>query len=278
MRLSSRVLAPVEFLCGSQPLPSPTVRSYRTGTVAYWPFENYDGEPETLDRTGAYAVSASTTYGVVSGITEGAVSKLWNPDVQTGGLRANVGAVALASGVLPASSLGLELEYDRAFTVEGWWRSPSGAALLPATLFGTYVPSVDAGWKVYMDSSSGRLQLKVLAKHLGNWSPVADGALIDNIEPQVGSWSHLAVVYNPSLGLCGRWTAYVDGKEKGAVDNVWRNCRWHCELQRFDFGASSTLHETGFAGDLDQWRVSGAALSPDAFLWRSPRGMILCFR
>ena len=278
VRLSNVVLDPSQFLCGTVPLSRETV-VFRTGTIAYWPFE-WDGTTRDLAgrTTPDFPPSGAESSDGITGTADQAIVRVPRADA-TLGIKANTGSITLARNTsLVFSNVGLQLEPSRAFTVEGWIKWNADAGGLPEMLFGTYRTTVDAGWRVATDTSGGTPKLRLLAKAPGNWTPVADGVLADDISDWNGQWVHVALVYDPNAGTCGRWSLYAFGELCGSVDNDWLNPRKLWKLQRFSFGAPATATQRGFTGGLDQWRISGGALGKNDFLWCPPRGTMVLFR
>ncbi len=282
MRLSNTVLAPSQFICGSQPVSCAT-NAFRKGTIAYWAFDNADGTADVADRAPFVSfVPDVADTALLTGIADAACRHVPNPDTNiVPRVATNVGAVAFPSGggVLRVASVGLELEPMRPFTIEGWLKWTRTDPGVPEVLFGTYHESIDAGWRLYIDSTGGTPVLKLLAKAPGSWTAVTAATLVADVSHWDRDWVHLALTYDPAEGTNGRWRVYEFGKEVGSADNRWLDRCTTWGIHEFMFGAvadSGTV--VGYTGLLDSWRISDGALRKDAFLWQPPHGLSIIIR
>ena len=282
MRLSNVVLKPSQFLCGTESLPTETP-TFKKRTIAYWPLENVGGALDATTRTADGFTAVAMDANAVTASDDVCRHVVPHPDTNVSvRVKANVGSADFAAGGgLFVDSLGRELDPERAFTVEGWFRWNGAVTGEEATLFGTYVVECDGGWRLTIDATGAKPALKILAKQPGNWTPIACGTLVDDISDWQSTWVHLALSYDPGAGACGRWRLYRDGQLLGAVDNVWRTRGKLWDLQRFAFGAlfaESDSTADGFVGGLDQCRVSDGALEPEAFLYGPRQGVVIIFK
>lgn len=281
LRLSRRALDPSEFLCAAG-----TSAPQTTGTVAYWPLD-FDGT--SVDFGSRVQTGAWITERVgVAGSAEMALPRVPNGDTSAdfvGDPRANNGSVVLsgASCRLVVPFLGLRADTAKAFTFEGWMKWTGAASASGHDIvMGTYRPSFEKGWKLYIDSTGGPPCLRLFAKVGYPYSPlVPDRVLVADVSDWRNAWKHLAFVYDPHAGAKGTWTLWVDGKVAGCVENLWspQGVVAGTDL----LGLGMIPHGLSYAydsatGGYDMWRLSEGALTKDDFLYRRPNSTLLIIR
>ncbi len=278
VRLSSRPLAPSEFLCA----PGPAPVAAEPVTLAMWPLDWTDG---ALDR-GSRVMSGAGFSSVedVTGSTETARARVPNADPSEdyeGDPKRNVGSVTFgATGCLSLNSLGTRTEVSTPFTVEGWvkWAhadAPHGHEVI----VGTYLTTRLAGWKLYVDTTGATPALRLFAQPVFPCSPlVGDATLVADISSWKDVWKHVALVYDPKAGR-GTWSCYVDGKLAGMAENIWAPQGATYGVHAFALGrfASNTAVDA-FAGEYDMWRLTQGVLTPEEFLYNRVLGTLLLLR
>ncbi len=279
VRLSSRPLAPSEFLCAPEPMPSDPPEAV---TSAMWPLDWTAGALDLESRVTAGARFRNVED--VAGSTETARGRVPNADPSEdyeGDSKRNVGSVTFGStGSLSLNSLGTRTETTVPFTVEGWvkWAhadAPHGHEVI----VGTYLASKLAGWKLYVDTTGATPALRLFAQPYFPCSPlVGDATLVADVSSWEDTWKHVALVYDPKVGR-GTWSCYVDGKLAGSAENIWAPQGATFGVHAFALGrfASDTTVDA-FAGGYDMWRLAQGALTPEEFLYRRASGTLLLLR
>ncbi len=270
--MSNCALDPSEFLCAT---PAPVAKP--EPTVAYWPIDSVQPGLANL-AAGEYPLEAD---GTAAGQAEPARLSIPNKNaltnVVTGAARQNHGSYALgAGGVLAAASIGFEMAGPKPFTVEGWlnWTPAEGTADEDLVSVGDTL-SANGGLRIYFDKTGVSPKLRVFARGAWPCTPYVDGTFDADLTPYLGTWVHMAIVYDIADGE-GSWTLYVEGKQVGGkVKNFYHPTP--IDYSRGgDFRIGSTTHPLSAA--VDMWRVSTIAYTPDDLLFAPLGGTIMIFR
>ena len=276
-RISDRVLAPEEFLCadGGEP-PVPAAKS---PTKFYWKLDRaadgtINGEPQVgravLD--GGFPVRSLDAVGRLVASTDMAFTG--NPPNTTVTLPGgNAGSFRGAEGgaCWRFDDLGRELEIDRSFTIEGWFkpeRNENCASETVQYMFNTRKSS--GGWalgfqRVGNDNDYWRLRLFV--QQTNGVTLVNNVNMSENLDDWT-DWRHVALVYDSAGGDGkGEWTCYIDGVCTGSRVNSAQPTAM-TGSQAFHIGGRIGTSTT-FRGRIDCVRVCRAALAPNQLLCAS---------
>ena len=82
-----------------------------------------------------------------------------------------------------------------------------------------------------------------------------------------GQWHHVAIVYDGALAGANRSTLYLDGNPQGAYA-AWTNDASTAFRSATLYIGSRNNSSLKYTGELDDIRITGAALAPSAFLKR----------
>ena len=276
VRISNAVLEPGQLLCDAGTLPVPTAPE----TLAYWPLDSADGT--------AFDLAAKTepvgysfyyyTAAAVGGLVERALGGL--PEgVEPTMPRTNTGSVTLTGGsadYMRTAYLGRRLALDRDFTVEGWFKWNAETRGRRNVLVGTYnVGNGKKGWRLEIDDTGDAPCFRIFARSGSLCSPLVD-AMFEKRTVAVGKWSHVAISYNPYVGR-GTWTLRVNGRDAGAVENLWRDDSLSGTSDTFVLGNYCDTLVGGFEGAYDLWRASKGFVATENLIWR-PHGMTIIVR
>jgi len=236
-------------------------------TVALWKLD-YDANGSALNTRcllePAHDLLPSGTF------AEGAAADGWttlppNPDTAGGYLAnpTNQSAVWFYSnnGALTNRAMSARVNITNSFTVEGWvFRAANPAG---------------TGWHYLVGNHMGGAGRWILSLRNGgtNWILYVDGQIgdkpfpVQNDPASTNVWLHIALAYDREAGTAqqGVWSLYVDGQSCGALTNSSRPNALATSDAIFSLGGRHTGSNTGLI-KLDYWRVSDAALSPEAFL------------
>ena len=249
-------------------------------TLAYWPL---DANGETVDVADRVEPSYQfqDIHSVVAQAADRARPRPSRPDASpsfVGDPRANNGSVDFSTDASHVSThnLGLRLDMDDAFTVEGWMKWKDAVETGVEYVAGTFRQSVSAGWRFGIDHRGAAPKFSVFAKGTRT-SVLIDKCFDYDISALKDVWTHVALTYRPRVGN-GTWTLFVDGREIGSVENDWGIGDNIYQTHIFRFGAYDETRNVSFVGSLDMWRVSQGVLKPEDFLFQPPRGSFFIFR
>ena len=204
--------------------------------VAYWPF----GTNGLTDASGNGRTLAKSAAGVI----------LTNGVVRLDGSLTQFSTVST-----------LNLSSYTALTVEFWMKTTNSANT------GILIEHSNTSGKftAYMDSgaNAGQVTAGFLATAGNNLDITAVGAAND------GQWHHCAIVYNKLQTGLNRSIFYFDGVYQPQFDNHISNGAASL-LNATLFIGSRNNSEYKFVGELDDIRISNAALAPSQFLQVSP--------
>ena len=268
IRLSRGALEPSEFLCARSATPE---------SRAYWPLEGASALDLTGRINGVDGMNDFTAWSAVTGLAAGAWPRVPRPDTSTnftGNASANAGAVQLeAGGYAQANETGTHVDLDDSFTAEGWIRWARSQGAVAEVVCGTYADG-KGGWKLVLDSTGATPTLRLRADGEFPVSALADGVLMADASSLEGTWHHLALRYDTTVGD-GVWSLLVDGEAAGSVTNAWRPSSF---LARAEFRLGAFGGDTSFVGGYDMWRISRGVRSVDDILWMPPKGTLMIFR
>ncbi len=265
-------------------------------TRAYW---KLDSDGTTVDASSQ--VDPRYTLGVATNTLSpaGSVNRVAGVMLKTDATPGFIGDPAVNSGSLlftngtglTTGNLGVKLELDTPFTVEGWMKWDGSAARDVQAVAGTYF-DIEAGILLPPVGTANRLLFGVpagwlltlekrgsdAAFHLACSTVVTNGytggtGVIDAdlavlpAEQLTGRWRHVALTYDPDVADRGQWSFYLDGEETCAVTNAAAPFLNH-ESHRFLLGGRAEGTES-FDGLIDAWRVSDGLVSPDDLLYFS---------
>ncbi|MEI8205668.1 MAG: LamG-like jellyroll fold domain-containing protein [Kiritimatiellales bacterium] len=249
-RFSTAVLNPTNFLYAAETAPK---------TLAYWQLDEATGATVLQD-----AVSSNNlTRSVIAENVLPYSAIIQNPDAGP----FSIGDPKTNSAALNCSRGGLTY-YDEKFdmravpwTLEGWFRNPTQtvAGVLAAT---RNASAAWKGWDLTM-LSNGTLRVLVSADITTNGSTITTAGRYDD-----GGWHHVALLWDPDTGTRGWVQLYIDGtlvKEGIGAGDLGNTNSMKC----FAIGAQITaggVASSPWLGDLDEFRLSNALLSPTNFL------------
>ena len=165
------------------------------------------------------------------------------------------------------------MDLDDSFTAEGWIRWARSQGAVAEVVCGTYADG-KGGWKLVLDSTGATPTLRLRADGEFPVSALADGVLMADASSLEGTWHHLALRYDTTVGD-GVWSLLVDGEAAGSVTNAWRPSSF---LARAEFRLGAFGGDTSFVGGYDMWRISRGVRSVDDILWMPPKGTLMIFR
>lgn len=292
VRVSQSVLATNQFLnAGGYAATTSAV-----ATLAYW---KLDSDGESADATSQveprYGLGVATNTAPPAGSVQRVAGTLLKVDTTPdfiGDPAANAGSLLFTNGTaLTSGNLGVRLELDTPFTVEGWMKwdgsAPRDIQALAGTRFDTesgwLLPpvgtanralfGVPSGWLLTLEKRGANV-----AFHLGcntavtnvftGSDVVIDADLAVLPAAQVADrWRHVALAYASDAADRGQWTLYLDGVETGSATHAEAPFFNH-ESHRFLLGGRAA-GETSFDGRLDCWRVSSGLVKPEELLYFS---------
>ena len=236
-------------------------------TVALWKLD-YDADGSALNTRcllePAHDLLPSGTFAA------GAAADGWttlppNPDTADGYLASPTNQNAVwfysSNGALTNRAMSARVNITNSFTVEGWvFRAANPAG---------------TGWHYLVGNHMGGAGRWILSLRNGgtNWILYVDGQIgdkpfpVQNDPASTNVWRHIALAYDREAGAAqqGVWSLYVDGQAFGALTNSSRPNALVTSDAIFSLGGRPTGSNTGMS-KLDYWRVSDAALGPEAFL------------
>lgn len=294
-RLSDEALEPTSFLnYGGTGTIVPEPTPVESKTLAYWKLgTRADGTVDANDYIGGAQLSQGfmVTPAAAGGPTateqlNSIVSLAGTADsafvgqppnttvVIPGG---NVGAVSartrqIASVRVP--DVGANLELDRSFTVEGYFRYRESEELKNSGsdfyLFGTTDADRNTCWclRSAISGETRRLEVSIhdfgATGTVGKWKIVSFG---DVSLPRESRWVHIALAFDRTGGSGnGLWTLYFDGKFVGSAESPALVGTTQSSYF-FLFGRGDG--QSAFFGDIDCVRVAKAVLAPQQLLCES---------
>jgi len=271
-------------------------------TLAYWKLDS-DGtaidpasqvDPRHTLGIGTNAAPAGSLQRVT-----GTLPKFDTTPAFIGDPAANAGSLRFTNAsALVTGNLGVRLELDTPFTVEGWMRWEGGAARAVQTLAGTHFDTVsgillppvgsfnrvlygiDAGWLLTLEARGADAAFR-LACTTPAPNPFTGSATVIDADLAVlpaadlaGRWIHVAINYDPTVNDGGQWTLLLNGVSAGTATHTQASFASH-ESPRFLLGGRADGTQS-FDGLLDSWRVSSGIVAPDDLLFFSVmRGTLL---
>ncbi|MBR4172640.1 MAG: hypothetical protein IKR48_13395 [Kiritimatiellae bacterium] len=273
-RLSDEVLTPDQFLFAP------------TQTQGHWKLDRIDNETvngapsvgESHITGGILTYPYGNTYSDSTIYPDSDCAFTGNPPNPTVTLpNGNVGSFFGRRPDTPTTmrinNIGYDLSLTNDFTCEGWVKIEQRDLLVRRTphILGTKLNENNSqeGWGFMLSGSAENLEAKLVvddsAGRIVNLQTVA------NLAGRMGEWFHLALVYNHTAGenSQGVWTGYVNGEFSGCVTNSVVPRSGGVEWGKFKFMSLLNTDVDTFAGKLDCWRISKAALRPTQFLCAS---------
>jgi hypothetical protein len=272
-------------------------------TAAYWKLDSDGASVDASSQVDPrYALGVATNTVSPAGSLRRVAGALSKHDATPGFIgdpAANAGSLLFTNGTaLTTGNLGVKLELDAGFTVEGWMNWDGGAdrgvQALAGTRFDTaagwVLPAVGTANRVLFDVPSGWLLTLEkrgtdAAFHIACNTAVTNAftgsdAVIDSdlavlpVAQLAGQWRHVALAYAPDVGDRGRWTFYLNGVETGFATNAVAPFFNH-ESHRFLLGGRAG-GTNSFDGLLDCWRASSGLRAPaDLLCFSIPRGTLI---
>lgn len=298
VRVSKGVLATNQFLNAGGYVATST----QAVTRAYWKLDSDGSAIDPASQVDPRHALVSGTNAAPAGSQQrvaGTLLKFDTTPTFIGDPAANAGSLRFTNAsALVTGNLGMRLELDTPFTVEGWMRWEGGAARAVQALAGTHFDTVsgillppvgtanrvlygiDAGWLLTLEARGADA-----AFHLACTTPApnpftgsatvidADLAVLPAAD-LAGRWVHVAVTYDPAVNDGGRWTLLLNGVSAGTATHAQASFASH-ESPRFLLGGRADGTQS-FDGLLDGWRVSSGIVDPDELLHFSVlRGTLL---
>jgi hypothetical protein len=290
VRVSQGVLATNQFLNAGGYVATTNA----VATLAYWKLESDGASADASSQVDTrYGLGVATNTAPPAGSGQRVAGTLLKVDTTPafiGDPAANTGSLLFTNGTaLTTGNLGVRLELDTAFTVEGWikWdgNAPRDIQALAGTRFDTesgwLLPpvgtanralfGVPAGWLLTLEKRGTDVAFHLacntaVTNVFTGSDTVIDADLTVLPAAQVaGRWRHVALVYEPDVADRGRWTFYLDGVEAGSATHSEAPFFNH-ESHRFLLGGRAA-GETSFDGRLDCWRVSSGLVKPEDLLY-----------
>ena len=267
-RVSDTVLSTNEFLNAGIVLPATEALPR---TLAYWRLDsNADGTMDTADYIGTARLSSNLDTTNYTSAIQASPLQAFDGQPPNSAITltdGNGGSVyAQASGAsLRTADLGAQLEVTNNFTVEGWIR-PHRQNYDADIQYIANTRISDKGWAFALKKQTDGTRKLVIYAEDNAGVLCGDDLLSGDLSDWADTWKHVALVYDATAGDSnqGTWTCYLDGVQQGCATN-----------SHVVSGDSNSLyfHLAGrvgngntFAGYLDCWRVSKAALTPNQFL------------
>lgn len=275
VRLTRGVLAPSQFLnaAGAPPVPP------APETVAYW---KLDADGGVLDASSQVEPRYSFALDAYAPLASEAQFKRFVPVPDTtpgfiGDPRTNAGSAAFDStNYLRVQSLGIRVEMDCAFTVEGWMFWSNRAARAVQTIAGTRFDAT-YGWRLSLEKNGDAAAFRLFCR-TPNQTPLIDATFAFDAAGLADAWHHLALTFTPRRNDTGTWELFVDGVSVGTLENIFYPAVPH-RSHWFALGGQADGTDSSFDGLLDCWRVSEGARTPDTFLYLGyDRGTLLKIR
>lgn len=263
VRLTRGVLAPSQFLnaAGAPPVPP------APETVAYW---KLDADGGVLDASSQVEPRYSFALDAYAPLASEAQFKRFVPVPDTtpgfiGDPRTNAGSAAFDStNYLRVQSLGIRVEMDCAFTVEGWMFWSNRAARAVQTIAGTRFDAT-YGWRLSLEKNGDAAAFRLFCR-TPNQTPLIDATFAFDAAGLADAWHHLALTFTPRRNDTGTWELFVDGVSVGTLENIFYPAVFH-QSHWFALGGQADGTDSSFDGLLDCWRVSEGARTPDTFLY-----------
>jgi hypothetical protein len=158
-----------------------------------------------------------------------------------------------ASYVMFENNAVFNLSENRSYTIELFVKSAGPNADGDSTnwiLSKDYSNSGSKGWGVYWNESTGKVSATFAGNTITSTTSIGDGA-----------WHHLAITHEADSGT---YTLYVDKSVEGTLENYFAGCVSAGNLY-LGAGFGWQTPRT-FAGWVDEFRISEAALSPSQFV------------
>ena len=276
VRLTRGVLAPSQFLnAAGAPPPAPPAPA----TVAYW---KLDDDGAALDAASQVEPRYGFALDAFAPAASAAQFKRFVPVPDTtpgfiGNPRANAGSAAFDSAnYLRVQSLGIRVEMNCAFTVEGWMFWSNRAARAVQTIAGTRFDAT-YGWRLSLEKNGSTAAFRLFCR-TPNQTPLIDATFAFDAAGLADAWHHLALTFTPRRNDTGTWELFVDGVSVGTLENIFYPAVPHWS-HWFALGGQADGTDSSFDGLLDCWRVSEGARTPDTFLYLGyDRGTLLKIR
>lgn len=299
VRVSEGVLPTNQFLNAGGTVATTNA----VATRAYW---KLDSDGESVDATSQveprYTLGVATNTASPVGSRQRVAATLLKTDATPGFVgdpAANTGALLFTNGTaLTVGNLGVKLEFDKPFTVEGWMKwdgsasrdvqalagtrfdTESGLLLPPVGTANRLLFGVTSGWLLSLEKRGTDAAFHIACSTAVTNAFTGSDVVIDAdlaVLPAAqlaGQWRHVALAYEPDVADCGRWTFYLDGVEKGGLTNAVAPFFNH-ESHRFLLGGRAGGAES-FDGLLDSWRASTGLVASENLLYFSiPRGTLI---
>lgn len=268
-----------------------------TGAVATRAYWKLDSDGQSVDTSSQveprYALGVATNTAAPAGSGRGVAGTLPTYDTTPGFIgdpSVNAGSLLFTNGTaLTTGNLGVRLELDTPFTVEGWMKWDGGAARDVQSLAGTRFDTesgwllppvgtanralfgIPSGWLLTLEKRGTDVAFRIACDTAATNVFTGSDAVIDAdlaVLPSAqlaGRWRHVALAYNPAVSDRGRWTLYLDGVEAGSATNATASFFNH-DSHRFLLGGRAGGADS-FDGQLDCWRVSSGVVDPEALLY-----------
>jgi hypothetical protein len=290
VRVSQGILATNQFLNAGGYAATTNV----VATLAYW---KLDSDGNTTDSSSQveprYALGLATNTAPPAGSTQRIAGTLFKHDTTPtfiGDPAANAGSLLFTNGTaLTTGNLGVRLELDTPFTVEGWMKWNGGATRSVQALAGTRFDTetglllppvgtanrvqfgIPAGWLLTLEKRGAdaafhlACDTAVTNVFTGSTRLIGADLAILPAAQLAGRWRHVALAYDPAVDDCGQWTLYLDGAAVGVASNPAAPFVHH-ESPRFLLGGRANGTDS-FDGLLDCWRVSSGLVALEDLLY-----------
>lgn len=262
----------------------PVVDPMATSTVAYWPLTVRNGQLDARDHVGIanlsdswqnsrsdYPVAASSDAAFGGTTPLNANTTLSTANSGSFFLQCQ-GAYLVATNLVDAQGNPC-LDYDHAFTVEGWIKPMKHVNDDNIHyVFGTRTSANQREWTLMFKHVSYYWNFYLIGEDGGTDKLIdGDSTLLssndDCLNEWGSTWKHIALTYSPNGGPNGRglWKLYLDGRLTGTHENRRVPGAAKKKTILYLAGADNSTMRS-FPCLLDCWRVCGAALEPNQFL------------
>ncbi len=263
-------------------------------TTAYW---KLDSDGNSVDFSSQvdprYTLGVATNTASPAGRVKRVARTLLKVDATPGFIgdpAANAGSLLFTNGTgLTVGNLGVRLELDTPFTVEGWmnWEgsAPREVQALAGTRFDTetgwLLPpvgtanralfGVPSGWLLTLQKRGADVAFHIACGTAATNDFTGSTVVIDAdlaVLPAArlsGQWRHVALVYDPAVNDRGQWTLYLDGIKAGSIAHAAAPFFNH-DSHRFLLGGRAGGTDS-FDGLLDCWRVSSGLRGREDLLY-----------
>jgi hypothetical protein len=299
VRVSQGILVTNQFLRAEAPPPA-----IDPHTLAFWKLDSDGASADASSQVEPrYALGTAPDTASPAGSLQRVAGTLLKHDTTpgfTGDPAANAGSLLFTNGTaLATGNLGVRLELDAPFTVEGWMKWDGGATREVQTLAGTRFDTetglllppvgtanrvlfgIPSGWLLTLEKRGADTAFRIACDtaatnaFTGGTAVIgADLALLPAAQ-LAGRWRHVALAYDPAVDdNRGQWTLYLDGVETGSAANAHTPFLNH-ESPRFLLGGRAGGADS-FDGLLDCWRASGGIRGAEDLLYFNvQRGTLL---